>query len=72
MNVTVRNVITSMRLVSMINWAEFFESVSPVDAVLRAASDFGSMDFHARSVSRARSSNWRVNRAAKKPRLPRG
>ena len=34
-NVTVRNVITSMRLVSMINWAEFFESVSPVDAIMR-------------------------------------
>ncbi|MGD0867796.1 MAG: glycosyl transferase, partial [Rhizomicrobium sp.] len=29
MNVTVRNVITSMRLVSMVNWAEFFETVSP-------------------------------------------
>ena len=40
MNVTVRNVITSMRLVSMINWAEFFESVSPVDAVLRERQRF--------------------------------
>ncbi|MEO6946169.1 MAG: glycosyl transferase, partial [Nitrobacter sp.] len=39
-DVTVRSVITSMRLVSMINWAEFFESVSPVDTVLRGASDF--------------------------------
>ena len=45
---TVRNVITSMRLVSMINWAEFFESVSPVDAVLRGASDFAAMDFPTR------------------------
>src|SRR5436305_2615823 len=44
MNVTVRNVITSMRFVSMINWAEFFEGVSRVDAALRADSDFGSMD----------------------------
>ena len=48
MNVTVRNVITSMRLVSMINWAEFFESVSPVDAVLRGGSDFAAMDFPTR------------------------
>ncbi len=48
MNVTVRNVITSMRLVSMINWAEFFESVSPVDAVMREASDFAAMDFPTR------------------------
>ena len=30
-DVTVRSVITSMRLVSMINWAEFFESVNHVD-----------------------------------------
>ena len=45
MNVTVRNVITSMRLVSTINWTEFFESVSPVDAILRGSSDFAAMDF---------------------------
>jgi cyclic beta-1,2-glucan synthetase len=47
-DVTVRNVIMSMRLVSMINWAEFFESVSPVDAILRGASDFAAMDFPTR------------------------
>jgi cyclic beta-1,2-glucan synthetase len=51
-DVTVRNVIMSMRLVSMINWAEFFESVSPVDAVLRGASDFGAMDFPTRDLYR--------------------
>ena len=44
-NVTVRNVITSMRLISDVDWAELFESVSLVDAVLRDASDFASMDF---------------------------
>jgi cyclic beta-1,2-glucan synthetase len=47
-DVTVRNVITSMRLVSMMNWAEVFETLSPVDAVLRGASDFGAMDFPTR------------------------
>ena len=41
MNVTVRNVITSMRLISSFDWAEFFESVSLVDEVLRARSSFG-------------------------------
>ena len=51
-DVTVRNVITSMRLVSMINWAEFFESVSPVDAVLRAGSNFAAMDFQTRDLYR--------------------
>jgi len=52
MDVTVRNVITTMRLVSTMNWAEFFESISPVDAVLRAGSDFGLMDFQTRDLYR--------------------
>ena len=52
MDVTVRNVITTMRLVSVMNWAEFFESISPVDAVLRAGSDFALMDFPTRDLYR--------------------
>ncbi|HEY2884830.1 MAG TPA: glucoamylase family protein [Rhizomicrobium sp.] len=52
MNVTVRNVITSMRLVSTINWAEWFESVSLVDATLRASSSFAAMDFPTRNLYR--------------------
>ena len=52
LNVTVRNVITSMRLISAANWAEFFESVSPVDAILRESSDFAAMDFATRDLYR--------------------
>jgi Glycosyltransferase family 36/Putative glucoamylase len=48
MNVTVRNAITSMRLMSSIDWADLFESVSLVDATLRADSDFEAMDFPTR------------------------
>ncbi|HEX7399692.1 MAG TPA: glucoamylase family protein, partial [Candidatus Limnocylindrales bacterium] len=48
MNVTVRNVIMSMRLISWFDWAEFVESVSVVDEVLRARSPFGAMDFATR------------------------
>jgi len=48
MNVTVRNVITSMRMISAVDWAEFFESVSLVDTALRAGSDFTEMDFATR------------------------
>ena len=48
MNVTVRNVITSMRLISWFDWAQFVESVSLVDEVLRARSPFGDMDFATR------------------------
>jgi len=52
MNVTVRNVITSMRLMSALDWAQFFESVSVVDAVLCADSDFAAMDFATRDSYR--------------------
>ncbi len=52
MNVTVRNVITSMRLVSTMDWPEFVESVSLVDVTLREASDFAAMDFPTRDLYR--------------------
>jgi cyclic beta-1,2-glucan synthetase len=52
MNVTVRNVITSMRLISSINWPEFFESVSHVDAALVAQTGFADMDFATRDLYR--------------------
>ena len=50
--VTVRNVVIAMRLVSTINWPEFFESVSPVDKILRRASEFATMDFTTRDTYR--------------------
>ena len=52
-NVTVRNIITSMRLISDVNWPDFFEDTSLVDAVLRADSDFASMDFPTRTLYRS-------------------
>lgn len=52
-NLTVRNVITSMRLISSIDWADLFESVSLVDEHLRQGSDFGSMDFATRNLYRS-------------------
>jgi cyclic beta-1,2-glucan synthetase len=51
-NVTVRNIITSMRLLSDVDWPEFFESVSLVDDLLRAGSDFAAMDFSTRDLYR--------------------
>ncbi len=50
--VTVRNVITSMRLMSALDWTAFFESVSLVDELLRADSDFSAMDFPSRDSYR--------------------
>ncbi|WP_417774161.1 GH36-type glycosyl hydrolase domain-containing protein [Stappia sp.] len=51
-NVTVRNIVTSMRLVSDIDWADLFESVSLVDERLRARSAFSDMDFPTRDLYR--------------------
>jgi len=52
-NVSVRNVITSMRLMSDMDWAALFESVSLVDEALGASSAFGSMDFVTRNLYRS-------------------
>jgi cyclic beta-1,2-glucan synthetase len=47
-NVTVRNVITSLRVMKTFDWRDFFESVSLVDRILREGSQFGAMDFATR------------------------
>ncbi len=51
-NATVRNVISSMRWMSTIDWLEFVESVSGVDEVLRAAPAYAAMDFATRDEYR--------------------
>lgn len=51
-NVTMRNIVTSMRIISELDWADFFEDVSPVDARLQKAGDFGAMDFATRNAYR--------------------
>ena len=48
-NVTMRNIVTSMRLVSEMDWADFFEEVSLVDAVLRGNPTYATMDFATRN-----------------------
>ena len=51
-NVTIRNVITSMRLMSSMDWRELFESVSPVDAALHDDSNYAELDFATRELYR--------------------
>ena len=48
-NVSMRNIVGSMRRSSEIDWAEFFEGVSLVDAELREGSGFAAMDFASRN-----------------------
>jgi len=52
-NVTVRNVITSMRLISDVDWTELFERVSLVDDALAAGNGFSDMDFPTRNLYRS-------------------
>lgn len=52
LNITVQNIVTSMRLISDVDWAELFERVSPVDALLRESSHFTAMDFPTRDLYR--------------------
>ena len=51
-NVTMRNIVTSMRTLSELDWADFFEDVSLVDACLADGSDFAGMDFATRNQYR--------------------
>ncbi|MBF0324502.1 MAG: glycosyl transferase [Alphaproteobacteria bacterium] len=50
--VTVRNIITSLRLISDVDWTEFFEGISLVNEVLAGAPGFSDMDFPTRNLYR--------------------
>ncbi len=52
-NITVRNIVTSMRWMSAIDWPGFFERVSLVDEILRTVPGFAAMDFATRDKYRA-------------------
>ena len=52
-DVTVRNIITSMRLISDVDWTELFERISLVDDMLSAGSLFRDMDFPTRNLYRS-------------------
>ena len=51
-SLTVRNIITSMRLISDVDWTELFERVSLVDDVFKAGNRFAEMDFPTRNLYR--------------------
>jgi cyclic beta-1,2-glucan synthetase len=52
-SVTVRNIITSMRLISDVDWTELVERICLVDDVLAAQSRFAEMDFPTRNLYRS-------------------
>lgn len=51
-NATVRNIITSLRLIAGVDWTGLFERVSPVDAVLQSSMPFAEMDSNTRNLYR--------------------
>ncbi len=51
-NVTVRNIVTSMRFISDVNWEVWFDSVSLVDKLLRTSTNYAAMDFPSRTIYR--------------------
>ncbi|MQA65133.1 MAG: glycosyl transferase [Alphaproteobacteria bacterium] len=51
--VTVRNIITSMRMISDVDWTELFERISLVDRVLADGDVFQGMDFPTRNLYRS-------------------
>ncbi len=52
-NVSVRNIFTSMRLITDVDWMDWFESVSLIDAMLRTCEGYGDMDFATRNMYRS-------------------
>jgi cyclic beta-1,2-glucan glucanotransferase len=66
-NVTVRNIITSMRLISDVDWTELFERVSLVDEALAVDHGFSDMDFPTRNLYR--SAIEELARGSKRPEI---
>jgi cyclic beta-1,2-glucan synthetase len=52
-SVTVRNIITSMRQISDVDWTELVESISLVDDILATNGNFPDMDFPTRNLYRS-------------------
>ena len=52
-NVTVRNIMTSLRVIAEVDWKELFERFCLVDAALSVSSRFKEMDFPTRTLYRS-------------------
>ncbi len=52
-NVMVRNIMSSMRLISDVNWETWFDGVSQVEALLRGNEVYSDMDFRSRNMYRS-------------------
>ena len=57
-SVTVQNIVTSMRLITDVNWETWFDGVSLVDRLLRTHPTYGAMDFPSRNIYRTAVENF--------------
>ncbi len=53
-NVTMGNIIKSLRFINDTEWSVWFEEVSQIDKILRAETDYGALDFGSRNTYRNR------------------
>ena len=53
-NVTMGNIIRSLREINDTEWSVWFEEVSQIDKILRAETDYGALDFGSRNAYRNR------------------
>jgi cyclic beta-1,2-glucan synthetase len=51
-NVSIRNIVTSLKLMSDVNWESWFDSVSLVDRLMRTHPNYSAMDFPSRTLYR--------------------
>ncbi len=51
-NVTIRNIVQSLRLISDVNWETWFDTVSVVDILMRTHANYAAMDFPSRTLYR--------------------
>jgi cyclic beta-1,2-glucan synthetase len=52
-NVMVRNIVSSLRLISDVNWETWFDGVSQVEALLQTNTVYADMDFRSRNMYRS-------------------
>ena len=52
-NISIRNIIVSLRLMSSIDWQKLFDEISVVDAILRDGSNFAELDLPTRQLYRS-------------------
>ena len=68
-NVTMRNIVTSLRVIAEVDWTELFKRICLVDDALALGGAFLEMDFTTRNLYRTAVEDWREGRTTTNSRL---